>query len=132
MVFAAVCARPVAYRQIFCLRVSISAIGAELAGRKRRSYDRYLSPVPCGFVLQLPPEFRPTGVGNTFSQAMILLHVLHTQVLQADHLVLANQPGGQLVQEVHPGVSHLLVEPGHLQPGLLPVLPAPKGVGFRV
>jgi hypothetical protein len=53
---------------------------------------------------------------------MIFHHVLHLQILQADHLVLANQPGRQLVKKILASILDLLVDPSDFQASFLPTI----------
>ena len=54
-------------------------------------------------------------------EAPVLHHARHVQVLDHDHVVLADQPGADAVQEIPPGVADLAVRAGHLRRGLDPV-----------
>ena len=56
-------------------------------------------------------------------------HVLHRQVFDHDHVMVADQPGGGAVQEVGAGRADLAVGVGYLGPGLGPVRGAPLAAG---
>src|SRR5690348_11529481 len=87
--------------------------------------DRYEgASVPGGLVLQLSEQFSPAYVGDGFRQAVILQHVLDGQRLDTDHLVLADEPGRQLVLKITPSVGNAGVDTSYLAPGFLLVLTA--------
>jgi hypothetical protein len=74
--------------------------------------------MPLAFILQLPDELVPTGIRNRAGQGMVRHHAAHVQVLDDDHLVFTNEPSTELVQIVAADVRNLLMDFGHVQPGL--------------
>jgi hypothetical protein len=72
-------------------------------------------------VFQLAAELAPAAVRNGPGHAPVADHVLHSEVLDRDQVVAADQAGGGLVQEVAAGAGDLAVGPGYLGPGLGPV-----------
>jgi hypothetical protein len=56
-------------------------------------------------------------------------HVPDAQVLDHDRLVVADEPGRELVQEVFAAVGDPGVDPGDLDAGLVPVRGALLGAG---
>ena len=61
-----------------------------------------LTTVQGRFVGPLPSTFAPAHATAGPGQAGVFDHTLHRQVLNADGLVFATQPGGQLVQGIGP------------------------------
>ncbi len=59
-------------------------------------------------------ERRPTDIGDGFAELAVLLHVLHLQRLDADDVVVFDDLGRYLVQEVGTLVGDLLVDAGDL------------------
>ena len=57
-----------------------------------------------------------------FGQAGIADQAPDVQIFHDDYLVFANQSGRHLVDKVHPAITYLLVNLGHLQTGFLAVL----------
>src|SRR5579864_3735576 len=79
------------------------------------------APVPLALVLQLAAELAPAAVRNYAGQVPVADHPGHVQVLDHDHVALADQAGAGAVQEVRPGVADLAVRAGDLEFRLLPV-----------
>ncbi len=79
-------------------------------------------PVPTGLVLEHAMELRPAHFGDRLAQLAVLLHVLHLQGLDADDVVVFDDFGRHLVQEVGASVGDLLVDAGDLPLLLLVVL----------
>ena len=69
--------------------------------------------MPLRLVGELPMQLAHRRVCQAAGQAAILHHALHVQILDTDHLVLANQRRGPFVREVGPSISDLTVELGH-------------------
>ena len=98
-----------------------AACRANLRGRLEPAHLAEATAVPGGLVLQHIYERRPSCDVNR------LRHTRpsepgHAQVLHVYRLVVADDHGGCLVVEVGTLVRDLSMEPGHLGPGLLPVL----------
>ena len=85
----------------------VTTIVATLTGRVELVDLDHRSPVPRCFVFELPDKFPPAHIGNGLGQVVVLNHVLDLQTLQTDDLVLANQSGSELVQEVLTAVCNL-------------------------
>ena len=114
-------AGPMSYAEVFDLFVLKSTISAGLAaGEESRDLHNY-SASPCGFVFQLPAEFTPGSIRNTFCQMVVPQHSLHIEVFHTDDLVLIHQCGGQLVKHIIAAVAHLLMTAGHFDSLLFPV-----------
>jgi hypothetical protein len=77
-------------------------------------------PGPLGFVAELAADLRPAGPGDVPGQPLVAQHPGHVQVLDHDHVVLADQPGGELVGVVAAQVRHPGVDPIGAGPGLAP------------
>lgn len=85
------------------------------------------APIPPRLVLKLPDELRPTRVGNGFRQTAVALHVAHGKALDGDHLVLADHPGRELVQEIPARVRDARMHARDFQLQLASVLRAGPG-----
>ena len=114
-------AGPTPYAEVFYLFVLIATISTGLAAGKESRYLHHNSAGPCGFVLQLPEEFTPGDIRNTFCQMVVSQHPLHIEVLHTNDLVLIHQRGGQLMKHVIAAVAHLLMATGNLDSLLFPV-----------
>jgi len=77
--------------------------------------------VPLRLVLQHGPELRPASAGDRAGQPPVADHAGHVQVLDRDHVVLADQARTGLVQEVPPLISHPGMHPGDLDDPLCAV-----------
>ena len=64
------------------------------------------TPIRGGFVLQQAHELPPADIVNRFGQRRMFDHRLYPQTLHADRLVLTNDAGGELVQEVGAAVGN--------------------------
>src|SRR6185312_15638204 len=80
------------------------------------------APVPGGFVLQLAYELTPADIVNRLCQRRMLRHRLHVQTLHANRLVLTNDAGGKIVQEIGAPVGNACMDAGHLPAAFVPVL----------
>ena len=109
------------YAEVFDLFVLKSTISAGLAAGEESRNLHYHSASPCGLVFQLPEEFTPGGIRNTFCQMVVPQHPLHIEVLHTNDLVLIHQCGGQLMKHVIAAVTHLLMATGNLDSLLFPV-----------
>lgn len=114
-------AGPMSYAEVFDLFVLIATISASLAAGEEGGNFHYHSTCPCGLVFQLPEEFTPGGIRNTFCQMVVPQHPLHVEVFHTDDLVLTHQCGGQLMKHVVAAVTHLLMATGNLDSLLFPV-----------
>ncbi|ADJ28745.1 hypothetical protein Nwat_1899 [Nitrosococcus watsonii C-113] len=110
---------PVPYFQRHGLLKS-TARRAGFAGGRPSIHDKHITPIPCGFVLDLPPEFIQATVRYSFTQALVSQHPFDVQILQANHLVLVDQPVGLLVQKI----TAAILDPG-MNSGDVDLLPAP-------
>ena len=86
-------AGPMPYVEVFDLFVLKSTISAGLAAGEEGRNLHYHSASPGGFVLQLPEEFTPGGIRNTFCQVGVPQHPLHVEVFHTDDLVFIHQCG---------------------------------------
>ncbi len=82
------------------------------------------SSIPGGFVLQLPDELTPSHVGDGFSQAVVLDHVLDLQTLDAYDLVFAYDLSRELVLIVTSTIRNLLMDASDLETSLVSILRA--------
>ena len=69
----------------------------------------------------MAPEGAPPAVRDRLGQRAVADHVLHGQVLDRDHVMVADQAGAGLVEEIGAGGADLAVRPGDLGLGLGPV-----------
>jgi hypothetical protein len=112
--------RPLPGRQAQ-LRQQVPARRARLrAGIPAADHDQ-LAAVPLALIGQLAAELTPAAVRDGAGQVPIADHAGHVQVLDHDHVVLADQAGAGAVQEVRPGVADLAVGAGDLESRLGPV-----------
>ena len=84
-------AHPIPNAKILRFRVLVVAAMAQLRGREERVYDTYFSPIPFGFVFELPAKLKKRSVSYCSGKMVILHHSLGFQALNANHIVLANQ-----------------------------------------
>jgi len=66
------------------------------------------APVPLGFVRELPSQLGKGAVGDGLCKMPVTPHTGDVEVLQADHLILVDQPRGELVQRIAPAVTDTL------------------------
>src|ERR1039458_7129620 len=103
-----------------------------LARRKPAVDTDERSPVPRAFVLQHASQFTPTGVANRPGQGVVRHHAAHVQVLYRDHLVFTNETGAQFMQIIAANIRNLLVDLGHPELCLAPILRAFPFAGQRL
>jgi len=119
---AAIRACPFTQAEMFHVFVLMAATGAQLTGGKGLADFHDGLPVPFCLVLQHAEECRPTNLRDGLAQLTILPHVLHLQGLDPDDVVVFDDLGRYLVQEVRALVGDLLVDTGDLPLLLLIVL----------
>ena len=85
------------------LREQVPARGAGLAARVEPVGHDQAPPGPGCLVLKLAAELTPAAVGYCLGEGPVADHVRHGQVLDHEHVVVADQPGGSAVQEGRPG-----------------------------
>ncbi|MCP2344778.1 hypothetical protein HD595_000900 [Nonomuraea roseoviolacea subsp. carminata] len=83
------------------------------AGQPAVDHDQ-VTPVPGRLVGEHAAEGAPSAVGDGLGQCAVADHVGHGQVLDHDHVVVADQPRAGLVQEVRAGRAYLPVGAGDL------------------
>jgi hypothetical protein len=110
--------RPGAKRE---LREQVPAGGAGLAAREEPADHDQAPPRPGRLVLEQAAEVTPAAVRYGLGERVVMDHVLHGEVFDHDHVVVADHLGGGAVQEVDPRRADLAVRPGDLGPGLGPV-----------
>jgi hypothetical protein len=71
-------------------------------------------PVPGRLVLEHGPEGSPPAVRDRLRHPAVADHVLHGEIFHDDHVVVADQVGGGLVQEVGAGGADFAVGAGGL------------------
>src|SRR5690349_10649186 len=74
-------------------------------------------PSPARLVLEHGPEGAPPAVRDRLRQPAVMDHVLYGEVFEDDHVVVADQAGGGLVEEVGAGGADLAVGAGDFGPG---------------
>ena len=97
--------------------VPVPAGRAELRGRLPATDLDDPAPVLGGLVLQQPDQGRPSGVVDALGQPGTSKSG-HAQLLDGNHLVLADQPKGELVVVIGPPVANLAVGDRDPHPGL--------------
>ena len=66
------------------------ATGTAFAGREKPPDLNVCPAMPASLVLKLPGELPPACICNVLDQFRVLDHVLHSEVFNADNLVLVN------------------------------------------
>ena len=94
---------------------------AGLAGGVPAVDHDQVPPRPGRLVRQQLTEGAPPAVADGPGQGPVPDHVLHRQVFDHDHVMVADQGGGGAVQEIGAGRADLPVRAGDLRPGLDPV-----------
>ncbi len=105
-------AYPFTQAEMFHVLVLMSATRAQLARSKGLADLHDGLPVPVCLVFQHAEELRPTDIRDGLAPLAVLLHVLHLQGLDADDVVVFDDLGRYLVQEVSALVGDLLVNTG--------------------
>ena len=88
----------------------MSATRAQLARSKGLADLHDDLPVPFCLVFQHTEELRPADVRDGLAQLAVLLHILHLQGLNPDDVVVLDDLGGYLVQEIGTLVGDFLVD----------------------
>src|SRR2546430_1006065 len=83
------------------------------AGIPAADHDQ-VPPGPGCLVLDHAAEGAPPAVGNGFGQRPVADHVLHGQVLEHDHVMVADQPGRGTVQVISACGADFAVSAGYL------------------
>src|SRR5690606_8432337 len=104
-------------------------LGEQVPARRARlargvppvDHDQAAAVLRC-LVLQLAAELPPTGVEDRARQVPVADHATHVEVFDHDHVVVADQPGCGLVQEVRTRLADFGVCAGDLHPGFGPVV----------
>ena len=122
MGYAAYRASPLPHGKVFCSGPLSTAYRTKLAGWEEAVYRDHLLPIPRRLVLQLPPELTPRCVCDGLGQSVVSDHVFRGQILNADHVVLADDFRGHLVEHILPLVGDVLMQPCHLKPSLFPAV----------
>jgi len=105
--------RPVADGQILRDGILMAAAGARLARRVEGVHLQDGRTAPCSLVSEHSKERRPARVRNGTRKMVVPQHIPDLQVLDGDHLVFADQPCCELLQEVLADVSDMLVNAGN-------------------
>jgi hypothetical protein len=93
-----------------------------LGGRVPAVRDVHGGGGPPGFVLDLASEFAPADPGDAPGEAPVAEHPSDVEVFDHYRAVLADEPGGQLVQAVPACVGHGGVQAGDAGLGRAPPL----------
>src|SRR5579883_920707 len=112
--------RTVGLRQAVVL---VAAVVAQLGGRVEAVHDDDVGAVPPPFVRQLPAQRAQACVQNALGQ-LGSRQAPHAQVFDTHRLMVLDQRGGQLVQEVGALVGHTLMHTGHVRTRLRAVAAA--------
>src|SRR5438128_3037076 len=99
----------------------MAAVKAAFGRREERINFEKPSAVPGRFVFELADELTPTNVMDRLGQAVVLDHVLDSQALDANRLVLAKNAGRELLLVVATAISNSCVDACDLPPGLLTI-----------
>ena len=99
----------------------VPACRARLARRQPPRHRVHGAPVAVGLLADDPHELAPPRIADRPCQPAVLDHPHDVEVLDVDHLVLANQRQSLLVVIVPPSPRHLVVRDRDLAPRLVPV-----------
>jgi len=69
----------------------------------------------------LPYKLRPPCIRDRFGEAVVFLHVPHSQRLDGDHLIFVDQSGTELMQEILAGIGDVRMQTSDFTPSLLSV-----------
>ena len=122
---------PFAQAKMFHVFVSMAATRTQLSRSEGLADLHDGLPVPARLVLQNAEELRPADVRDGLAQLVVLLHVLHLQGLDTDDVMVLDDLGRYLVQEVSSLAGDLLVDTGNL-PLLLLIVPRLGKLHFLV
>jgi hypothetical protein len=103
------------------LTEDMPARAACLAGRQPARQVVESATVTVTLFADDPDELRPTRITDGPRQSAVANHAGDIEVLDVDHLVIANQPQGLLVLKVSPGASYFAVRDSDLAPSLFSV-----------
>jgi hypothetical protein len=87
----------------------MSAFGAHLRGRKPAIHAGYSLAVSLGLFFKHSNGGTNAGVTQAAGKAVVLGHAAQVQILDVDHVELAHEPRGQLVQRILARIENLLV-----------------------
>lgn len=99
----------------------VAASGACFAARVESIYLYEFSTIPGALVREEGQKHVPSGVRDNSGEAVVADHPGDVQILDYDHLVLANESSGKLVHLVAATVGHLGVETSELDASFVPV-----------
>ena len=97
------------------------ALRARLARRQPSRHLIHGAPVAVGFLADDAHELAPPRIRDRACEATVFDHVHDVEVLDVDHLVLANQRQSLLVVIVPPRARHFVVRDSHFAPRSVPV-----------
>ncbi|MCS3749358.1 hypothetical protein GGQ19_000509 [Salinibacter ruber] len=80
--------------------------------------------VPFAFVSKAADDLTPPRLRNMASELAILLHILHREVFDHNHIEILYEPRGQLLDEVFAAILNALVDFRHASSLPLPVVRA--------
>lgn len=108
-------ALPLSDRQIFSLFVNISTDVASLRGGEVSVYFHNLFAVPFSLIGKHGNEAAPACISNGFGKAMVSLHALYIQILDADDIISSDKRDGALMQVVGTTIDNLFVKSGNFE-----------------
>ena len=109
-------ALPSTDRQIFSLFVDIPTDITSLRGGEVSVYFHNLFAVPFCLIGKHGNETTPACISNGFSKAMVSLHTIYIQILDADGIISSNKRNGALMQIVGTTIGNLFVKSGNFEP----------------
>ncbi|MCS3826388.1 hypothetical protein GGP85_001841 [Salinibacter ruber] len=102
----------------------MAAFRTSLTGWEPLIRDHERPTVPFAFVSETANNLAPSCLRDVTGEIPILLHVLHREVLDHDHVKFFDEPCGQLLDEVFAAVLNALVDLRHAFALPLPVIRA--------
>lgn len=109
MPFTAVWATPFADIKVLDRRVLVTTAVTKLTAREETAHLDDILAIPVCFVPQLTGDFAKGGIRDGLSKVVVCQHTLDVQVLDANHIVITNQFGRDLVNVVKPLVCDALL-----------------------
>jgi len=95
--------------------LDIAAAATAFGGGFKSVDDHQPLAVPLGLIGQLTPELIETGIQYGFTTHHAPRHALDVQILNGDQVVITNNPPGDLMEEIHPGIADAAVQSGDFQ-----------------
>ena len=107
-------ASPFTQARMFYVFMLIPTIRADLSRGERLPHFHNGFPVPVGLIFEHAEELRPTDIADELAQSATLLYIFHLQCLNADDVVVFDDLGRYLMQEIGALVHNFLMDTSDL------------------